>query len=441
MRRVDVALTAALLPLAAATGAPAAPSDEPALRYSAPIRIEQPAPFVRLPLAPAALAHAQAPGLADLRIVDARGERVPFALLTPPAQAFEQTRDARLYALPPLPAGTTDGAALSIDIVGDRIRVQRNGVALPAGAQPPGWLVDLGTGPAPAALRFAWPAGAEFSAGFRYELSDDLRQWRSGGAGQLLALNAPGGALTQPTLPLNAGPARYLRLWWSDPASAPRLSGATALTSRIESGDPPAAWRAEAQRSNDGALECDLGAPLALASLQVELAGTAVLPLRVYGRERVSEPWRDLGGTVFYRVERDGAANTAPPFAVDATVRWLRLAPDPRSPAPARLPLALQVKLPSVVFASQGTPPFMLRAGAPQAAPGALPATTLVPDLEHERSRFGRATLGDWSEDAAVARAEGLRAWRPALLWALLLAGVGGLGALVWRLARAQRTS
>jgi hypothetical protein len=35
-----------------------------------------------------------------------------------------------------------------------------------------------------------------------------------------------------------------------------------------------------------------------------------------------------------------------------------------------------------------------------------------------------------------VARDEQLAAWRPKLLWAVLLAGVAGIGFMVWRLAR-----
>ena len=35
------------------------------------------------------------------------------------------------------------------------------------------------------------------------------------------------------------------------------------------------------------------------------------------------------------------------------------------------------------------------------------------------------------------AAAQRLAAWRPWLLWAVLVAGVGGLGFMVWRLARA----
>jgi hypothetical protein len=63
-----------------------------------------------------------------------------------------------------------------------------------------------------------------------------------------------------------------------------------------------------------------------------------------------------------------------------------------------------------------------------------------VPQLDAERARFGRAELGAFTEVPAVAqqvaRDEQLAAWRPKLLWAVLLAGVAGLGFMVWRLAR-----
>jgi len=63
-----------------------------------------------------------------------------------------------------------------------------------------------------------------------------------------------------------------------------------------------------------------------------------------------------------------------------------------------------------------------------------------VPALDDERPRFGRASLQPWTEVAAVARAEQaqqqLARWRPVLLWAVLVAGVLALAAMVWRLAR-----
>ena len=103
--------------------------------------------------------------------------------------------------------------------------------------------------------------------------------------------------------------------------------------------------------------------------------------------------------------------------------------------------LTAHARLATLVFATQGQPPFRLLAGSRDAPSGALPLSTLVPTLADERPRFGRATLGAFSIDAAAAQqaesAERDARWRPWLLWAVLLAGVAGLGALVWRLARA----
>ena len=64
--------------LAGAMLAAAAARAEPApYRYRAPIAIDAPAPFVQMPLPVAAYGHVEQDDLRDLRIVDARGERVP----------------------------------------------------------------------------------------------------------------------------------------------------------------------------------------------------------------------------------------------------------------------------------------------------------------------------------------------------------------------------
>jgi hypothetical protein len=151
---------------------------------------------------------------------------------------------------------------------------------------------------------------------------------------------------------------------------------------------------------------------------------------------------------VAYRIERpaaQGGTSLSPPLPLNVSTRYLRLVPDERAPAidSERTSAVARVQLASVVFAAQGTPPYRLQVGAPPKAPlkdGALPLATLVPQLDAERARFGRAELGAFTEVAKVAqqvaRDEQLAAWRPKLLWAVLLAGVAGIGFMVWRLAR-----
>jgi len=460
--------------VAFAPGAGAAPAaDGAAFRHEAPVVVERRGPFVRLTVPASAYARSRQSGLADLRLVDARGDRVPFAWLPPrgPAgPATESTRSAAMYALPARRPGEAEPAnPLELQVVGDRITVRRLGApagGAPAGG-PPGWLFDLGEAvrdEAPAAaLRLAWSGPAEFSAAYELAVSDDLSQWRSAGGGQLLSLasaHAAAGPLTQPDVPLTtttgARPAaRFVRLRWLDPAGAPQLSsalqvrpapGAAAIDPPTTMVLSPVAEGASQGSAADapaapGAVVYDLGAQLPLVELDLQLdAAPRVAPVRVQGRMQAGQPWRDLGRTVFYRLARGDVVDRSPPFALHAGVRHLRLVPDPRSgPLPA-VPLRVQVQLPSLVFAAQGEAPYRLLVGSADAAPGALPIASLVPRLDDERARLGRAVLGEWKENEAVARDEAWRqrlaAWRPALLWAVLLVGVAGLGAMVWRLAR-----
>jgi Protein of unknown function (DUF3999) len=169
---------------------------------------------------------------------------------------------------------------------------------------------------------------------------------------------------------------------------------------------------------------------------------TLVAPVRVQARDRPAEPWRDVGSHVFYRFDRGASSVTSPALALPLAARYLRIVPDPRSAPldPAHTRLVVRAALASIVFAAQGRGPFTLLAGAADAPAGALPIATLVPALDDERTRFGRATLGVWRESEDVVRAlqsqQRLAAMRPWLLWAVLLAGVAGLGLMVWRLAR-----
>ena len=465
--REPVRFFIAALALAAGLAAAAAARPEPApYRYQAPIAIESPAPFVQMALPAAAYGHLAQDDLRDLRIVDARGERVPFAILPPVStvQLSEQVREATLYPLPArTAAGTAGPSPVDVVVDGDRISVRRHGAgeATLASAPPgsPGWLIDSGEArrgdPPPQSLRLRWSGPAEFSAAYRLETSDDLRQWRPGGSGQLMALASPAGALTQPVVGLGAAPGRFVRLVWADRAEAPQLSGATvqvgerqriALDSTREltfaaSADPaplsppdPAARRA---------LGFDLGAALPLIDVDLRFdAGTHVAPVRIQGRTRAGEPWRELGAGVFYRLERGGDVGLSPPIALPVTVRFLRFVPDERAAAldAKDAHLVVHASLASIVFAAQGEPPFRLLAGSRDAPAGALPVSALVPQLEAERPRFGRATLGAFSVDESAARAADKESQqarlRPWLLWSVLLVGVAALGALVWRLAR-----
>jgi Protein of unknown function (DUF3999) len=310
-------------------GAVRGAGDEATFRYQAPIAVEKPGAFVLVPLSAAVYAHSLQVGLNDLRVVDARGDRVPFALLSPrggQVTTTDQVREAAIYPLPPRPAA--DGT-------------------------------------------WAAPIELEFSAGPK----------------------------------------------------------------------PP-----DAKDEADGetrALYFDLGGALPIAQIELRWAdGTHVAPVRIDGQTRAGDRWWPLGAGVFYRLDRGGVISTSGPLAVSATARYVRVTPDARAGTldPARTRLVVWAQFASLLFAAQGQAPYSLLAGSVIAPSGSLPAATLVPSLDDERPRFGRAALGPWSEVAAVAReAEAARRRtliRLGLLWTVLLGGVAGLAFMVWRLAR-----
>jgi hypothetical protein len=350
--------------------------------------------------------------------------------------------------------------------------VRQRGAAV-APERSPGWLVDLGERAkdqaAPRTLRLRWSGPAEFSAGYVIEHSADLKGWRPAGSGQIVALvagAAAGAPLTQPDVALPAEVARFVRLVWSGGSTPPQLSGAQVATpsTRSVALDPPHQLKLAASDEPASphagdvarrALHFDLGAVMPLARLDLQLPpGTRVLPAQVQLRERVDARWEHAAGTVFYRLESPTAAASAaagppaavsPPLALHRPARYVRLIVDERAAVPATdsVRLLAQVQLASLVFTAQGEPPLALLAGSSEAGPGALPAATLVPELDKERPRFGRASLGAWSEQREAAervqRRERLEMLKPWLLWSLLLGGVGGLGWVVWRLARGTR--
>jgi hypothetical protein len=446
--------------------APRAGAEPAAQRYSAPITIAEAAPFVRVPLPPSVYAHSLQVGLRDLRVVDASGERVPFALLAPPRApaASEQLRAATLYPLPHRPTnGGSWPSPVDVTVEGDRISVHRSAgrAAMPSAFQrvSPGWLVDLGEarpGEAPPRrLRLAWSGPAEFSVAYGLETSEDLRNWRAAPGGQVMALQSTTGTLTQPFVALPDGVGRFLRLAWLSSDSVPALTGAEALaptpgllpadaaTELLFDASVEPAGRVAADAASRRALHFDLGGDLPLVDIDLRFAGgTRVVPARLQGRSRADAPWGDLGVVVFYRLERDGTVAESPAIAIRTQTRFIRVVPDERAGAldgPSTR-LVVHAQLASLVFATSGQAPFRLLTGSADASEGALPASTLVPRLEQERQRFGRAEVGAFSEEPEVARAaeraEQVARLRPWLLWSILLAGVAVLAGLVWRLAR-----
>ncbi|HEY0138287.1 MAG TPA: DUF3999 family protein [Nannocystis sp.] len=430
-------------------------------RWRAPIEVLQAAPFVYLELPAGAYAHTLQPDLRDLKIVDALGEPVPFALRMPRERQVtaDLERSATLYPLPTRPVrGGEWPSPIEVTVAGEQISVKRLAGAPPDPAGSPGWLIDLGEhapGSPPHTLRLAWSGPPDFTASFEFETSDDLRTWLQHGRGSVMALASTSGSLRQPSLPLPRSAGRFLRLVWTEAGAPPQLTGATAISTAprdemptivgVEAPDqlvlsPTPADANMLDESSRRALIFDLGGALPVRQLDLRFTrGTVVAPVRLEARARPDEPWHSLGEQVFHRIEQGTDVRTSSPLALQTTLGQVRVVPDPRTPAldPANTKLVVQARLATAIFATRGEPPFTLYAGSSTAAPGALPEVALIPEGEEDRVLFGVATLGPWIEvDDATRHCAQLRPW---ILWAVLLAGVGGLAWMVRRLIRGSR--
>ena len=232
-----------------------------------------------------------------------------------------------------------------------------------------------------------------------------------------MSLQSSNGVLAQPIVGLPDAAGRFVRLIWLDPATAPTLTGAAsvadtpgrvAVAAANELVFAPSAAPAGKEPEPRGSLHFDLGGRLPLIDVDLRFAaGTRVAPVRLQGRTRAEDPWRELGSGVFYRIERDGQATDAPALVLPTHARFIRVVPDERAAAldPAQTRLVVHARLATLVFASSGRAPLRLLAGSVDAPTGALPLTTLVPQFDQERKRFGQARLGAFAEAPEVARA------------------------------------
>ena len=391
----------------------------------APITLSQPAPFVQLDSRPEAWRLSQGTAAADWRLLDAQGQRIPFAQIPDETQAAAppQWRELKLFTLPPAPA--------------------RKPVREPAGT-----LIDLGEpelarGQAER-LRLHWPDDVPpFQAGYRLQTSADLQHWQFLSTGQLLSLAGPDGSrLQQRELTLHATPQRYLRLLWDHPTQAVRPQGASLLERGRASTLPPllaSETKALAAADAEGALLLDLGGPQRLRSFQLRSSqGTWVLPMQLQMRASAKAPWTPLAHPVLYRVEREGGADEAPALELDVSAVQLRLLPPKGAalPAAGSLRAEWQVLLPRFVWAVQGQAPYRLEVASSAPDAGPAPLHQVVPNFATERARLGRAEIGAFSAVPVTPPPGPSPAQRQALLWAVLGLGVAGLGWAAWRLLR-----
>jgi hypothetical protein len=286
------------------------------------------------------------------------------------------------------------------------------------------------------------------------EASDDLQNWQTWRSGaQLARLEFNGQHIERREIDLPDRHADYVRLTWRQPLVAPELTAVTVTTANAASRAAPFIWSdaLAPSRASEGAYEWEFPEPLAPERVKIGLPQTNVLaPAELWGRSDDSAPasWRLLAGTVIYRLSVEGRDWEQDDIALSgAPVKIIKLKVDARagglgSGTPT---LSLGLAARQVLFLARGGGPFVLALGDAKAKAADLAPGTLIPGYDSAAAPpISPAALGALAGLAVPpvlppqAFALALN-WKTLTLWAILLAGIAGIGAMALYLLRQMR--
>jgi hypothetical protein len=431
------------LALASATafGAAQAPQD---FAYGVPIETTEQATAYSFPLALAVYRGSVGADLADIRIFNAQGDVVPYALRRSEAKSGTPT-PAQPLALFPLHGDAhvlIDGVRVTIDSADTSVNLQtQHGGAdttmNPAAAQ---YVIDARALDAPiAALELAWPeTAAEYSGRVRVEASDDLGAWRTVIAAAPIAnLHANGRELIERRIELPAMKSRFWRLVWLGAAPPFELSAVLA-----DPADSPQQERAELDVAGDAdpqkpnAYDFDLGARLPVDRVSLLLPElNTLLTVDLESRANAQAAWRRVLSTGFYRLKTAAGEQANAPVAIGLDHdRYWRAVLATSDATQGALKLQVFYTPSQVVFLARGTGPFGLAYGNAQAVNAEADLKSIPSSIP-----IAQATLGPERVLGGADRLKGAAAPFPlerTILWVVLGLGVAMLSFMALRLAK-----
>ena len=380
--------------------------------------------------------------LADIRVFNAGGEVVPYAISRPSARTLPRGPGTvlPLFALRGDSPAAADAVRVTIDSPNGAVKLQTGGTPA-AGVVIRQYILDgRPLGAAVSALQLIWPENAaDFSGRLRIEASDDFASWRTlADSAPIANLHANGQQLVSNRVELAATQAKYWRLSWIGKSAPFELTSVIAF---------PADTRVEAQRSTfavagsasgvgHGEYRFDLGARLPIEKINLELPLlNTVVTVELRSRAHPQDPWRHIAVGKFYRVNTaDGELRNEPiDIAADSDRYWLAREVDGIGGATGGPPRLVVGWTPSdVVFLARGSGPFMLTYGS-AVAPAADSDFSAIP----KAVTVVRAALGVPRELGGKSRLIVSAAAFPikrVLLWAMLALCVCLLAWMAYRL-------
>ncbi|TAK53675.1 MAG: DUF3999 family protein [Gammaproteobacteria bacterium] len=437
----------------AVIAAPSRPAPSPsAYAWGWPIEAQGSADYYEFTLPLEVYRSVADPELRDIGVFDARGEPVPrwIGKAAAPVPAAGEVRELTVlpvHAPPGTPAGEMK---LALERRGDQMTVRIDETAPgAAGARAlVAGIADLGGLRADLrAVELEWPREIEpLILEVSVEGSTDLQQWFALGAGTVAGLREADESIEQRRIGLAGRELRYLRLSWN---AAPPGWRVTRLVAHFAAAAAPEVREylpltPVGRDAADGGWLYDAGAAVAVDRLALELPGEqGLLRANLLAWLPGQSQWQGVHDGLFYRLRRDGAVAESDPLTLVPlrARRWKLVIRSGRSEPAPRLRLGWQPD--RILFVAQGESPWRLVAGSASDREQDFPMARRFSDpgmlqLLERTGPAGRATLGARYELGGPRRLEPPRRpeWRRWSLWIALIAGVGVVGGMAWRLLR-----
>jgi len=465
--RAAIAMGLALVCASARAADPALAPDD--FAWGRAIETRESRPLQTLLLDVAIYRGAVAPDLADLRVFNAAGEVVPYAIrpLVDPSEEQAAPVPVPLFRVPEgsaLARGAGSGIAvrerdIAVEVAADGAIVRVGSTSPPADASarlPSAYLLDLSAFEkakrAVVGLDLALaPEPAEFAVALRAEATDDLVYFAPIAArGALARLDQAGHRIERNQIELPAITSRYLLV----SAAGPLPVEVTSVSARLAPttvAPPRAHERIAGVRAPGERVEFvfDLGGAIPVDRVQVELpVPNTVVEAGLYSAPAADGPWLHHYTGLLYHLERaEGALRNAELTVPPIRRRYFKLAVADKGGGLGGGTPALEVSwMPEqLLFVARGSSPFALGYGRAQAVPARFDAADLIrsalppgADVQREVPRE-TAELGPVQPVGDPSVLEPQReppAPRTIALWAVLVGSVAIVLALSVRLLR-----
>lgn len=337
------------------------------------------------------------PNLGDLRIYDARGMAMPYSWVPRDLDAGAAAQDMAVRVIALKGAARQDVAQrLSMTVkraADDTIASISVDGASGRGQSEIGSIFDLSaiTGIVHALVFEDYETDTQIHA-FSLEASDDLSTWRTLRQEAHIVRLAQDGQVVQQNrvelAPVPVETARYLRLRWHDPASAPHLTKLAVRVSAAATAPRSLLWT-EPQAPVEGQdrdFQFQAPAALPIERLRINLPKANLMaPVRVYAFDPAAQPgvdpWRLRAHAVLYRMQAEVGEIVSPDVLLPGEpMPRFRVILDARERLGGTPTVQIGFTPRSLIVAAQGQGPYTIAWGAPGMADGAIAMTDLAPN-------------------------------------------------------------